>query len=281
MSYLPGGIIWQKKPMPGHERLPTHLEFAFEERVQASFKRALRFDEVLQNDKYATRPDVTDEVLCELRFGVLDCLPESSLVVRTAEEEALKVYQRRVQMEHGILAAPIPAMTNEDEYPKRREWVEEYDEMSARYCFNLKFCYPMYAHHHVDPLMLKESGFGKFHCPCGRACFEWRTVNVVLPLDGDQSHYWGKEKKYCLDYCGGATNDVYSSLDELLIHLEEGSDGPMHHAAAAYLRAIYYYRKRPIPSGLVVNCVDTNQILIKQEGDDFVVPKQEEGKNEE
>ena len=88
-------------------------------------------------------------------------------------------------------------------------------------------------------------------------------------MDSTNTHYWGKEKDYCLDYCGGEGHDVYRSLDELLIHLEE-SYGPMHHAAAAYLRSIYYHKKRPIPSGTILHDVDNENVVLKQEQEDNV-----------
>jgi sigma54-dependent transcription regulator len=59
--------------------------------------------------------DVADEILRALRFGALDSLPDGSRVVRSAEAEALKVFDRRMQMEKNILAArspPLEAKTN-------------------------------------------------------------------------------------------------------------------------------------------------------------------------
>lgn len=112
--------------------------------------------------------------------------------------------------------------------------------MADRFCFNLKFCFPMFAHHHMCPKVLEMSGFGRFHCPCGRVCSDWRTRHVALAIDGTTKPFFGEEKEDCIDFCGGGTNDVYSTLDELMIHLETGSSGPMHHAAAAFLRKLYY-----------------------------------------
>ena len=58
-----------------------------------------------------------------------------------------------------------------------------------------------------------------------------------------------------------------------MIHLEHGSSGPMHHVTAAFLRKLYYTQKRPIKSGTIVHCVDSNRLMIEQEQEDLVIPK--------
>lgn len=264
-STLPGGIIWFKKPMAGHDRFPTYLEFAFEERVQTSFKKALHFDKIVEDEHYAIIEDVASELHCKLRFGVLDSLTESSFVVRAAEEKALAVFRARVYQEEKFLERPEDPMTPEDEFNLRREWVQEYKEpMELRFCYNLKFCYPMFANQHTHPVWLSNRK-GRFYCPCGRACFAWRLENVVSANDSNTTRYWGGEKKYCLDYCGGLTHDAYTTLDELMIHLESEWLGPMHHAAAAYMRSIYYNLKIAVPAGVEVIDVDLEQVVIKEE----------------
>lgn len=100
--------------MGGHDRLPYWLEYVFEQRVQESFKNAKKLDKhLLRMERYAMLDDVADEILCALRFGVLDNLPEASHVVRVAEIEALETFNRRVTMEYNILRARSPPLVNQ------------------------------------------------------------------------------------------------------------------------------------------------------------------------
>ena len=96
---------------------------------------------------------------------------------------------------------------------------------------------------------------------------------MALAIDGTTKRFFGEEKEDCIDFCGGGTNDVYRTLDELMIHLETGSSGPMHHAAAAFLRKLYYTQKKPIHFGTDLHCVDTDRVVVKQEEDDVVLPQ--------
>ena len=94
--------------------MPYYQEYVFEQRVQESFKNAKKLDKhLLRLERYAMLDEVEDEILCALRFGVLDSLPEASLVVRVAEIEALETFNRRVTTEYNILRARSPPLVNQ------------------------------------------------------------------------------------------------------------------------------------------------------------------------
>ena len=94
--------------------MPYWLEYVFEQRVQESFKNAKKLDKhLLRLERYAMLDEVEDEILYALRIGVLDSLPEASLVVRVAEIEALETFNRRVTMEYNILRARSPPLVNQ------------------------------------------------------------------------------------------------------------------------------------------------------------------------
>lgn len=228
-----------------------------------------------------------------LRLGFLIDVPEASDIVRHAESVAYDYYdtilagivkyidyqkqeatQRNQErqregnaqnLEHEDRNANL-----EQELAICEVYKEEYREYGRRYCFNLKFCYPMYALHHVNVLMREGvvPPWGYFHCPCGIGCSFWRKMRCGMDMYRQRVHE--EDDKNHPDYCGDGEG-AYDSLQGLVMHLKEKKFGALHQSALAFLLNIYFEEQLPIPPGAVAVDVDSGVAVKLETGEPVVV----------
>jgi hypothetical protein len=220
------------RPMTGFESNPTTADILFEDKVIRTYKYYLK-DDLLGKLESADG---------NLRLGILKDVPEASEIVRSAEEKAYDVYdemvagilqdldkERKKLKERqdslaGAVNAQDPISEERDRFDtvKLMMWdtyVEEYREFGRRYCFGLKYCYPMYALHHVNPVMRVDvqPQSRRFHCPCGKGGTYWRKVRCGMMKYTGSVHE--KDNKNHPDFCGVGQGS-YDSIQELMKHLQ-------------------------------------------------------------
>jgi hypothetical protein len=253
--------------MNGFERRATLKELQFERTAIEHYQKAK--NTALADEGYTGNTQTMVPSLILPRLGVLDALPASSRIARAAEDKALQTFNRILLMlKNALHVRRSKGLVDDRKWNADWKYFAEYEEIAVEYCYNLKVCFPMYFMHHINPDILAETQWGRFHCPCGRGCYFWRKESVILDLFTD--NYWRPLHLDYPDYCRGG-QDTHDTLNDLLVHLE-GRMGPMHQAAATYLREVYYYLKTPIHSGSIVYNIDDGTTGIKQEEEnDFLV----------
>jgi hypothetical protein len=139
----------------------------------------------------------------------------------------------------------------------------------------LKHCIPMYAAHHMDNEIRQDGGFGGFYCPLSYVADHWYKSDCGLEVDAFSRPFEAEIWPGHDDYCNHGCDHEYEEFNQLLAHLE-AKQGPMHQAAAAYLRCVYYNRIDPVEPGSYIYDVEINKMVIrKRNGSDFVVIKPE------
>ena len=208
-------------------------------------------------------------------------MPDTSPLVRKAETEALATFDRRVHMFANRFQNRNQAGGATNSGPtadQHGQYMAEYEYLREHYCANLHTCYPMFAMHHMSPELRDGTNWGNFHCPCDRVCWSWRMHDVVLIPPSFPKNLWIKDRPWNPDWCGFTSADNrreqgYKTIELLLGHLEKVA-GPMHHAAATYLRHVYYTKPQRMDPGTLVFDADSGANLIKVEenGETMLAP---------
>ena len=232
------------RPMIGFDAEQTTADWIFEERVLNMYLQSGKYTEYIKEDLLGK----WHSSFGALRLGFLVDVPEASDIVRRAESVAYdlfdailagivkyieytknKVTQRKLARRQ---AGNAQDLENDDwnagleqQLALCEVYKEEYREYGRRYCYNLKFCYPMYALHHVNLLMREgvNPHWGYFHCPCGIGCSFWRKMRCGMDMYPQRVHE--DDDKAHPDYCGDGEG-AYDTLQGLIGHLKEKNLAP-------------------------------------------------------
>jgi hypothetical protein len=253
-------------------------DFIFERQV------CLFFDEVYKNnsdDDYFFAGKMPNGMPGFLRVSIYGEGVDSCPAVVEASRKAKKAYDMwvdKLDAEYTLYKALNPLIPHTEEANKmerKRDYLDSYRSMSVRYCFALKHCIPMYAAHHMDNEIRQDGGFGGFYCPLSYVADHWYKSDCGLEVDAFSRPFEAEIWPGHDDYCNHGCDHEYEEFNQLLAHLE-AKQGPMHQAAAAYLRCVYYNRIDPVEPGSYIYDVEINKMVIrKRNGSDFVVIKPE------
>lgn len=199
------------------------------------------------------------------------------LRVSEAEEKALEIYNWWLGRMRNTWETNNPGnTTRRTEVDLVESALQQYTDMSQRYCSALHGCYPMFANHHMENSVRSDMNCGGFYCPLSvrgklwyrKTCRGQWAVDVWFEVQKIGNMYRDFNHRTC--------NKEYDNLNSLLTHLE-GMPGPMHKAAATYMRFVYYNPKTPIQPGVFAYDVDNKKYVIKAKngGEDIVVLKEE------
>ena len=260
--------------MVGLEKAPLHGDMQFEREVRLNYTGNRAYNDSLNEEYFGTILPQGTRVKSLLRLSLLGKTTHSSPLAREAVQQAENTYNNRVMMLEADYKERKKGFEDaRAEVPEEvlilKPQVKRYFELQAQSCSALKFCYPMFAIHHMEPGVRVENGNGSYYCPCGRACEYWRE-NVVCCRAVDWPRYsrsdWGD---FDLDSTrteneGSSCNSGFNTLIELVNHLES-RPGPMHQSAAKYLRTVYFTLFAPIPPGTPLHDVDNRTVVLKGE----------------
>ena len=264
--------------MPGLTDKVQPKDYIFERQV------CLFFDEVYKrcwDDYYFFAEKVPNDMPGFLRVSIYGDGVESCPAVVEASGKAKIAYDLwvdKLDAEYTLYKALNPLIPNTEEANKmerKRDYIDSYRDMSVRYCFALKHCIPMFATHHMDNEIRKDAGVGGFSCPLSYVADGWYDTYCGLADDSFSRPFGAEIWPGHDDYCDHGCDHEYEEFNLLLMHLET-TLGPMHQAAAAYLRWVYYNRVDPVEPGSYIYDVDVKKMVIrKKNGTDSVVIKPE------
>jgi hypothetical protein len=266
--------IYCTRPMLGYQNPQDWKDELFEKRVREYYVGTFEFINVLANENF----DHPTSIPNLIRVCLLEEVPEASAIMRSAEDLAYDFYdgkiiemQKQMRENNDFLASN----ENDDDSASFRTGNEklkklevEYRRLGRVYCYNLKFFYPMFAMHHVDPATRNDGNLGRFYCPCGRAAYLWRKERLGLDEEypgcyQDNCDVQGNYIDLQPDDCGMEGDDSYQEMTDLVEHLA-GRPGPMHQAAKMFILSVYFMEKKSIGVGSIIHDVDAG-VAIKVE----------------
>lgn len=271
-------VGWRLKAMPNLDAEAEHLDTEFQKSVRSHY-RNISLSNRQMDDEYLMSPNPSiGHFPTILRLSVMKEPPDASRLAHVASSAALGTYKNHVLMLLGDLkkrksvyttaGLPIPACLESLDGE-----IKKYQAIQQVYSAALRTFYPMYAAHHMDPVERKDDKMGYFHCPCGPAGVVWRT-RKCRPEEG-WPHYSRQDFPGEFDLVPDCEKKFEDMVD--LVNHMEACPGPLHRAAATYLRSLYFRRKEAIKIGTRLHNVDKGTVEIKQEGreNDFFVKIEE------